>query len=125
MRILVIDDQARTGRADKFNAALVGHDITYLTTFPVSWDTFRGYEVISWDNDLGDDGDVITRLRTLCWEDPDLFKGLFSSKIHLVHSANPIATERMVSLFQAARAKVRRIHIKDYTHDEVNRSLTL
>jgi hypothetical protein len=125
MRILVIDDQARTERAEKFQAALVDHDVTYLTSFPATWDIFHGYEVICWDNDLGDGEDVVARLRVLCWDDPETFRSVFGKKTHIVHSANPIAAERLISLFEAAHSKAIKLHIWNFTYDQINRNLTL
>ena len=125
MRILVIDDQGRTDRAGLFDAALADHTPTYLSTFPASWGLFCGYEAISWDNDLGEDGDVVDRLRVLCWDNPELFKQLFKDKRHIIHSANPVAASRMESLFQAAGARVFRVPIGKYDYDQINRNLTI
>ena len=104
MRTLVIDDQAFDERAERFSA-LPG-DVTCVTTFPVLWSIFHGYETVYWDNDLGKDGDVIARLRELYWTDLDLFTSLFAHKKHVVHSANPIANHRICHLLESVGADV-------------------
>jgi len=104
VRTLVIDDQAFAERADKFSD-LPG-EVTCVTTFPVLWSIFLGYETIYWDNDLGKGGDVIARLSELYWTDSDLFAKLFAHKKHFVHSANPVANRRICHLLESVGADV-------------------
>lgn len=125
MRILVIDDQAGTERKPTFEAALQDHAATYLTYLPTQNSIYTGYEAISWDNDLGAGGDVVFTLAKMFWQNQGLFNVLFCDKIHLIHSANPIAANRLKSMFETVGAKAILIPIGSYTRDQVNRNLAL
>lgn len=103
--ILVIDDQARSERSHFFDALGTESEVTRLTSFPTVWSIFNGFDHIYWDNDLGEGVDVVKKLTELYWSDPDMFSALFQHKRHIVHSANTIANERIVSLLRSIGAK--------------------
>ena len=126
MKILVIDDQAGTERKPIFEEALRGHEVRYLTYYPSTQNSiFTDYDVISWDNDLGATRDVLFHLSRIFWQNQALFNVLFCDKIHLIHSANPVAAHRLQSMFESIGAKAVQIPIGSYSSDQVNRNLTL
>lgn len=106
MNILVIDDQACSERARLFDTIEHEGAVTRLTSFPAVMSIFNGFDKIYWDNDLGNGVDVIRMLGTLYWTDPDLFTATFKNKQHVVHSANPIANDRIVSMLKSIGAGV-------------------
>jgi len=114
MRILVLDDQGLAEREHIFRAALPSTDMTIWTKFPRDVEYFDLFDVISWDNDLGDGQDVIERLKSLFWALPNDFERHFSHQYHIVHSANPPAAERLVQLFRDIGAEADRCSILDY-----------
>jgi hypothetical protein len=104
MKILVIDDQAFTERADKFQHLNALGEVTRYDRMP-SWNFFEGFDIICWDNDLGGSSEVVNDLRLLSWEDHDKFVALFKDKFHIIHSANNVAGPRLHHLFIDIGAK--------------------
>lgn len=117
MRILVLDDQGLAEREHIFRAAFPTSPTLYLTIwtkFPPDFEYFDMFDVISWDNDLGDGSDVIERLKSLLWVLPNRFEKHFSHQYHIVHSANPAAAERLVQLFRDIGAQADQCSILNY-----------
>ena len=114
-----------TERKPTFEAALKNHQATYLTHYPTQSSIFTSYDAISWDNDLGPGGDVVLTLSKMFWRNQGLFNILFCDKIHLIHSANPVAAERLHSMFEAIGAKSVLIPIGSYNNVQVNRNLAV
>jgi hypothetical protein len=69
---------------------------THVTEVP---EDLSGYDLISFDNDLGGT-DVITILRKRFFEDQELLQNQLKDTNILVHSCNPVASEQLRLLFR-------------------------
>lgn len=94
-----------TDRALYFCKEWEGHDVTYWTDFANRLPAeFYGFDVISWDNDLGPNSEVYPWLRSMMFSDPK-FAEQMQRTFHVIHSANPIASKQIAFLFQDIRAR--------------------
>jgi len=116
VRILVLDDQGLAEREETFRRAFASPELelTIWTALPADPTAFQGFDVISWDNDLGDGVDVVRWLSIMFWTEPGQFQKLFKSQFHLVHSANIIAADRMLQIFRDMGADAERCSILSY-----------
>ena len=115
MRILVVDDEARTGRAAIFEPLeRRGREVTYHTVFP-DLSLFKGIDLVSWDNYLGDD-EVIIRLRELQLKDPNSFAERLKGMRHIVHSNSSEKATEIHDLLKSIDAEVVIIPIYRYKH---------
>ena len=71
-------------------------DLKIYTTFPALIELI-GADIISWDNDLGGDVECVRLLRQYQYFNPEHLM-LLNRKIHLIHSMNAPAVERLYSL---------------------------
>ena len=67
------------------------------------------YDIISFDNDLGEDGDVIRLLRIRYFREFDTLEKDLSGKILIIHSCNSVASESLMNLFSDMAFPVFRI----------------
>ena len=114
MKILVVDDHALTARATSFKPLEgVGRDVTYTTVFP-DLAAFEGVDLISWDNDLGDGGEVRLHLREFLARDQVTFKALFQGPLHIAHSASDSAAMEICDVLSVVDAEAVPISILRY-----------
>ena len=115
MRILVVDDEARAGRADYFAPlGRRGREVTYYTEFP-DLSLFKGVDLVSWDNYLGDD-EVLLHLQKLQLEDPKSFAEHLKGIRHIVHSNSREKATEIHDLLRSINAEVVIIPISSYKH---------
>ena len=114
MRVLVVDDQCFTDRKAIFRSALHHHEVVMSPRFPADATMFELFDLISWDNDLGGDDEVIHHLNKMYWQFPEQFRQAFLKQQHIVHSANPVAADRIVDLFLSIGARAHCCHIANY-----------
>ena len=84
LKVIVIDDDGLDIRYNVFNEY-------YTKLVPA--------DVVSWDNDLGDGIDVISKVRQFQWEDYDKLYNVLSNKTHIIHSMNQVASDNLYNIF--------------------------
>ena len=102
MRVLFIDDQ-REIRCEHARRFYEGCEFIHMMELPKS---FKGYDVISFDNDLGHQ-DVADEMNRRFWSqdgDSEIVQGQdlidqIKDKVLVVHSMNPVASVRLQNLF--------------------------
>lgn len=107
MKALFIDDQPNI-RGLAALSFFAGCEVEYSLTIPK---TFEGYDIISFDNDLGDSSiDVITEIHQRIWEqfpDKEAVQGnqmisQLKNKQIIIHSMNPVASKNLYNTFLSA-----------------------
>ena len=106
MKVLFIDDD--------FNRAQIAKQYYKdATVFQHSVDipnNFTDFDLISFDNDLGESKEVITELRKLSWTNPPDLTGKFV----IVHSMNPIAAVKIAAICKDFGAEVKIIPFSNF-----------
>ena len=107
LRVIIIDDDGLTTRnnifrryyqceADRLGLKLI---IQFHTSFPYLSELILA-DIISWDNDLGVEGETIRHLRRLQYiADNEDFTNSLKDKIHIIHSMNNVASHALFELF--------------------------
>ena len=106
MQVLFIDDQPEI-RCEAARSFFGGCELTHMMEIPGS---FEGYDIISFDNDLGTDVDVVTEIHRRLWGQSDTkdavqgqeFIDQISDKQIVIHSMNPIASLELYNKFKSA-----------------------
>ena len=106
LKVIVIDDDGLDIRYNVFNEyytklAISKNkilDLVIFTSFP-DIDLLVPADVVSWDNDLGDGIDVISKVRQFQWEDYDKLYNVLSNKTHIIHSMNQVASDNLYNIF--------------------------
>ncbi len=109
MKVLFIDDD--------FNRAQIAKNYykeadIFLHSVDIP-DDFIEFDLISFDNDLGNNKEVITKLRKLAWTNPPDLTG----KIVIVHSMNPIAAIKIADICRDFGAIVKIIPFSTFLVD--------
>ncbi len=106
MKVLFIDDdfnRAQTAKNYYKEADIFLHSVDIP-------DNFIEFDLISFDNDLGDNKEIITKLRELAWTNPPDLTG----KIVIVHSMNPIAAIKIADICKDFGASVKIIPFSNF-----------
>ena len=106
LKVAVIDDDGLTCRHNvlknyyEIEATKAGQTLMLsIYTYMPLLEDLRDYDIISWDNDLGE-SNTLQILREIQWADQERLVMTLSNKIHIIHSMNTVATDGLYSLFK-------------------------